>query len=310
MNYTLHQLRVFREIAKTKSVTKAAQNLHLSQPAVSIQLRKLQDQFEIPLTEVIGRQIYITDFGEEVAEACDRILDEVHTLKHRTLAHRGFVTGQLKISVVSTAKYVMPYFLTSFLAQHPGIDIRMDVTNKATVLQNLADNDVDFAMVSVLPKNMEIERIELMQNKLFLVGSSERVEKLETIDDELLQTSLLIYRELGSATRQAMEDFLKSRELPVSKRMELTSNEAVKQAVLAGLGYSVLPLIGLKNEIANGSLSVIPFKGLPMITSWNLIWLKNKKFSPAAGAYLKHLQEQKNEIIQEHFEWFENFSVG
>lgn len=306
MDYTLHQLRVFREIAKTKSVTKAAQNLHLSQPAVSIQLRKLQDQFEIPLTEVIGRQIYITDFGEEVAEACDRILGEVHTLKHRTLAYRGFLTGQLKVSVVSTAKYVMPYFLTGFLSEHQGIDIRMDVTNKATVIQNLADNEVDFAMVSVLPQGMDIERVELMPNKLFLIANRERAEKLEVIDDQLLQTSLLIYREQGSATRQAMENFLKSRELPASKRMELTSNEAVKQAVLAGLGYSVLPLIGLKDEIANGSIRIIPFKGLPIVTAWNLIWLKNKKFSPAAAAYLEYIKEKKEEIIQEHFRWFED----
>lgn len=308
MDYTLHQLRVFREIAKTKSVTKAAQSLHLSQPAVSIQLRKLQDQFEIPLTEVIGRQIYITEFGEEVAEACDRIFDEVHTLKHRTLAYRGFLTGQIKVSVVSTAKYVMPYFLTAFLSEHKGIDIRMDVTNKATVLQNLADNEVDFALVSVLPKNMDIERVELMPNKLFLVGNKARIEQLEVIDDQLLQTSLLIYREQGSATRQAMEDFLKSRELPLSKRMELTSNEAVKQAVLAGLGYSVLPLIGLKNEIANDSLRVVPFKGLPIVTSWNLIWLRNKKFSPAAAAYLEYIREKKEDIIQQHFRWFEEFT--
>lgn len=309
MDYTLHQLRVFREIAKTKSVTKAAQNLHLSQPAVSIQLRKLQDQFEIPLTEVIGRQIYITDFGEEVAEACDRIIEEVHTLKHRTLAHRGFLTGQLKVSIVSTAKYVMPYFLTAFLAEHKGIDIRMDVTNKATVLQNLANNEIDFAMVSVLPTNMDIDRIELMPNRLFLVGSQNRVKAIDTIGDELLQTSLLIYRELGSATRQAMENFLKSRALPLSKRMELMSNEAVKQAVLAGLGYSVLPLIGLKNEIANGSLQIIPFEGLPITTSWNLIWLKNKKFSPAAAAYLQHIRDNKDDIIQNHFQWYEGFRL-
>ena len=309
MDYTLHQLRVFREIAKTKSVTKAAQNLHLSQPAVSIQLRKLQDQFEIPLTEVIGRQIYITDFGEEVAETCDRILEEVYTLKHRTLAYRGFLTGQLKVSIVSTAKYVMPYFLNAFFSEHEGIDIRMDVTNKATVLQNLADNEVDFALVSVLPQDMDIERVELMPNKLFLVGNKARVEQLTQADDQLLQTSLLIYREQGSATRQAMENFIKSRELPTSKRMELTSNEAVKQAVLAGLGYSVLPLIGLKNEIADGSLRVVPFAGLPIVTSWNLIWLRNKKFSPAAAAFLEHIREKKEDIIQQHFRWFEDFKL-
>lgn len=307
MDYTLHQLRIFREIVKTRSVTKASKALHLSQPAVSIQLKKLQDQFEIPLTEVIGRQIYITEFGEEVAEACDRILDEVYSLKHRTLAYKGFLTGQLKVSVVSTAKYVMPYLLSEFLGQNEGIDIVMDVTNKASVIRNLASNEVDFAMVSVMPTDVNLDSIELMSNKLYLVGGASRVEKLKKIDKEVLKTSLLIYREEGSATRQQMEEFLTKNELPVTKRMELTSNEAVKQAVISGLGFSVLPLIGIKNEIANGSIRVIPFKGLPMITSWNLVWLKNKKFSPAAAAFLKYLRNEKETLIHDKFQWFEDF---
>lgn len=307
MDYTLHQLRIFREIVKTRSVTKASKSLHLSQPAVSIQLKKLQDQFEIPLTEVIGRQIYITEFGEEVAEACDRILGEVYSLKHRTLAYKGFLTGQLKVAVVSTGKYVMPYLLSEFLGRNEGIDIVMDVTNKAGVIQNLTSNEVDFAMVSVMPTDLELESIELMSNKLYLVGGASRVEKLKKIDTEVLKTSLLIYREEGSATRQQMEEFLTKNELPVTKRMELTSNEAVKQAVIAGLGYSVLPLIGIKNEIGNGSIRVIPFKGLPVVTSWNLVWLKNKKFSPAAAAFLKYLRNEKEAIIHDQFQWFEDF---
>jgi DNA-binding transcriptional LysR family regulator len=307
MDYTLHQLRIFREIVKSRSVTKASKTLHLSQPAVSIQLKKLQDQFEIPLTEVIGRQIYITEFGEEVAEACDRILDEVYSLKHRTLAYKGFLTGQLKVSVVSTAKYVMPYLLSDFLGQNEGIDIVMDVTNKASVIQNLASNEVDFAMVSVMPTDLDLDSIELMSNDLYLVGGGSRVEKLKKIDKEVLKTSLLIYREEGSATRNQMEAFLTQNDLPVTKRMELTSNEAVKQAVIAGLGFSVLPLIGIKNEITNGSIRVIPFKGLPMVTSWNLVWLRNKKFSPAAAAFLKYLRNEKEVLIRDKFRWFEDF---
>lgn len=307
MDYTLHQLRIFREIVKSRSVTKASKALHLSQPAVSIQLKKLQDQFDIPLTEVIGRQIYITEFGEEVAEACDRILEEVYSLKHRTLAYKGFLTGQLKVSVVSTAKYVMPYLLSDFLGRNEGIDIVMDVTNKASVIQNLASNEVDFAMVSVMPTDLDLDSIELMSNDLYLVGGASRVEKLKKIDKEVLKTSLLIYREEGSATRKQMEAFLTQNDLPVAKRMELTSNEAVKQAVIAGLGFSVLPLIGIKNEITNGSIRVIPFKGLPMVTSWNLVWLRNKKFSPAAAAYLKYLRNEKEVLIRDKFRWFEDF---
>ncbi|MEL6356210.1 MAG: LysR family transcriptional regulator, partial [Bacteroidota bacterium] len=170
MNYTLHQLRIFSKIVETKSITQAARELHLSQPAVSIQLKKLQDQFEIPLTELIGRQLYITPFGQEIASAGQRILEEVHAIKDRTLAYKGLLAGKLRLSVVSTAKYVTPYFLSDFLKQHPGIDIQITVTNKSQVLRDLEYNEVDFTMMSVLPTRIAYEKMELLPNKLYLIG--------------------------------------------------------------------------------------------------------------------------------------------
>lgn len=134
MNYTLNQLRIFLKVTQTQSVTKAAEELNLTQPAVSIQLRNLQNQFDIPLTEVVGRKIYITDFGREMAEAAENILNQVHAINYKTLAYKGQLSGRLKISVVSTGKYVMPYFLADFLKQHPGIELLMDVTNKSLSL--------------------------------------------------------------------------------------------------------------------------------------------------------------------------------
>ena len=114
MNYTLNQLRIFLKVVQTESVTKAAEELFLTQPAVSIQLKNFQDQFDIPLTEVVGRKIYITDFGREIAEAAENIINHVHAINYKTLAYKGQLTGQLKISVVSTGKYVMPFFLSKF----------------------------------------------------------------------------------------------------------------------------------------------------------------------------------------------------
>ena len=119
MNYTLNQLQIFLKIVQTQSVTKASEELHLTQPAVSIQLRNFQDQFDIPLTEVIGRKIYITDFGREIAKAAEVIIQQVHAINYKTMAYKGQLTGRLKISVVSTGKYVMPYFLSQFMQQHP-----------------------------------------------------------------------------------------------------------------------------------------------------------------------------------------------
>ena len=134
MNYTLHQLQIFLKITQTKSITKAAEELFLSQPAVSIQLKNFQDQFDIPLTEVVGRKLYVTDFGKEIAIVAERILNEVQNINFKTLAFKGQLSGKLRLSVVSTGKYVIPFFLSEFLKEHDGIELVMDVTNKSKVI--------------------------------------------------------------------------------------------------------------------------------------------------------------------------------
>ena len=307
MHYTLNQLHIFLKITECQSITKASEELHLTQPAVSIQLKKFQDQFSIPLTEVVGRQLYITDFGQEIAEAAQQILNAVEALNYRTEAFKGQLSGRLKISVVSTGKYVMPYFLSDFMSNNKAVDLVMDVTNKTRVVESLDKNEVDFAMVSVIPDGMKVNRIELMQNKLYLVGGTRLKRSGKNIKKSIFKENRLLYREPGSATRMAMETFIGDNKLPTYKKMELTSNEALKQAVVAGLGYSIMPLIGIKNEIRNGDLEIIPYKGLPIITHWNLIWLQSKNLSPTALAYLDFVEKEKHRIIQETFEWFENF---
>jgi len=307
MNYTLHQLQVFLKVTQTQSITKAAKELHLTQPAVSIQLKNLQNQFDIPLTEVVGRKLFITDFGREIAVAAEKIIHEVHAINFKTMAYKGQVTGRLKISVVSTGKYVMPYFLSDFLKTHQGVDLILDVTNKSKVIESLEQNEVDFSLVSVMPENLQVDTIELMQNKLFLVGNSERTFPLEAHSQAIFENIPLIYREQGSGTRLVMERYIEKHKLPVRKKMELTSNEAVKQAVIAGLGYSIMPLIGIKNELQDGDLQIIPVKGFPILSTWRLIWQKSKNFSPAADAYLTYVQTEKTRIIQEKFAWLDQY---
>lgn len=307
MNYTLNQLQIFLKITETLSITKAAEKLHLTQPAVSIQLRNFQDQFDIPLTEIIGRQIFITDFGKEIAMAAENILNQVHEINYKTQAHKGQLIGRLKLSVVSTGKYVMPFFLSDFLNQNTGIELVLDVTNKEKVLRSLEQNEIDFALVSVLPENLTIDKVDLMQNKLYLVGNHDHHFKKGLYDKNIFKELPLIYREQGSGTRYTMEKYIERNNLPVRKKMELTTNEAVKQAVIAGLGFSIMPLIGIKNELNNGDLQIIPVKGFPIKSIWNLIWQKNKKFSPVALAYLSYIRKEKSKIIKEKFEWFEQY---
>ncbi len=307
MHYTLNQLQIFLKIVQTQSVTKASEELHLSQPAVSIQLKKLQDQFDIPLTEVIGRKIYITDFGREIAEAAEDIINQVYAINYKTLAYKGQITGRLKISVVSTGKYVMPYFLSEFMEQHSGIELMMDVTNKSKVMESLENNEVDFALVSILPASLNIEKLDLLQNKLYLVGGANAKLKTNTKTKDIFKDLPLIFRENGSGTRQAMENFIKRNNLSVLKKMELTSNEAVKQALLAGLGYSIMPLIGIRNELHNKELQIIPTKGLPIKTTWSLIWQKGKKHSPVSLSFLEYLKREKAHIVHEKFNWYEQY---
>lgn len=307
MNYTFNQLQIFLKIVKTKSVTKASEELHLTQPAVSIQLKNFQDQFEIPLTEVVGRKIYITDFGHEIALAAEEIVNQMYAINTKTLAFKGQLHGRLKISVVSTGKYVMPFFLTDFINENSSIELMMDVTNKIKVIESLEKNEVDFALVSILPKNLNVEKLDLLSNKLFLIGNYNSVFKENLKSKEIFNELPLIFREEGSGTRQTMEKFIERNSYSINKKIELTSNEAVKQALLAGLGFSIMPVIGIKNELENKELKIIPIKGLPIQTTWSLIWLKGKKHSPVSSQFLEFIKREKNTIIQEKFKFYEQF---
>lgn len=292
MNYTLHQLKVYLSVIKAGSITKAAEDMHMTQPALSIQLKNFQDQFKIPLTEYVGKKIIITDFGNTIAELAENIIIEADKIKFKTKEYSNLLAGKLKISSASTGKYVIPYFLDKFMHQNSGIDLVLDVSNKTKVLEDLKANRIDFALVSVLPDNIDVNQEILMDNKLYLVGNS----------TEFKRNSPLIFREAGSATRMAMDNYFDRKK--ERKSLTLTSNEAVKQAVIAGLGFSILPLIGIKNEISQKQLQIINKPKLPIVTKWRLIWLKNKKLSPIAEAYLSYIQNHKEEIIKSKFDWY------
>ncbi len=305
MNYTLHQLRIFLKVAELGSITKASEQLHLTQPAVSIQLKKLQEQFDIPLTEVIGRKLYVTDFGREIAARSQRILDEVDGIKFTIDQYKGKLSGKIKISVVSTGKYVIPYFLKRFMDQYPAVDISIDVSNRNRVIEGVHNNESDFSLVSIMPEGIEVERIELMENRLILACGADSNDLVKAPKD--LENVTLLFREDGSATRRQMEMYLEKNNVSVNKSMELVSNEAVKQAVNAGLGYSIMPLIGLKSSLVNKSIKIVPLKGLPITTRWNLIYSKGKKLTPAQQALIDFIEESKEKIVLDNFDWVDDY---
>lgn len=307
MTYTLKQLEVFLKISQTSSITKTAKLLHLSQPAVSTQLKNFQAQFDLPLTELVKRKIYVTEFGLEVASAAKKILDEVQSLERKSLAYKGQLTGRLSISVVSTGKYLMPYFLRDFTDQHPAIELSIDVSNKSRVLESVEKNEVDFALIAHPLNDESLDSLYLLENKLFMFVSTHRSVPDKCSLEYLVSHLPFIYREEGSSTRQIMEMFIEGKQFSPSKQLELTSNEAVKQAVIAGLGCSILPIIGLVHELERNSVKIVPLPGLPIMSRWQIIWLKGKQHSPVATAFLSYLKLEKDRILQQYFSRINQF---
>ncbi|MBC6401264.1 MAG: LysR family transcriptional regulator [Ekhidna sp.] len=304
MHFTLHQLKVFLKVAEYQNITKATEDLHLTQPAISMLLKKLQEQFELPLIEVVGRQLYITDFGKEIAKRSQRILQEADGIKYTIDQYKGLLTGKIKISVVSTGKYVIPYFLKDFMDKYPGVEISIDVSNKNKVVEGISKNESDFSLVSVLPEQIKVKRVELMENRLYLIGSLAYDDIIKKPKD--LEKVTLLFREEGSATRKAMEYYLQSNNIVAKKSMELVSNEAVKQAISAGIGLSIVPLIGLRNALSNEKIKIYTLKNLPIITQWNLIYLEGKELAPAQKMLIRFMEENKEQIVQKNFEWAVN----
>lgn len=309
MNFTLHQLKVFMIVVENESVTKASEELNMTQPAVSIQLKNLQAQFDISLTEVIGRKLYVTEFGRELYQIADRILKEVASINYQTQRFKGMLSGRLKLSVASTGKYVMPYYLKDFLQQNPGIDLLMDVTNKTKVVKSLENNEVDFSLVSVLPDSLDIEQETLLPNSLYLTAPPDSTFKItKQFTKSIFDSIPLIYREEGSGTRVTMQRYFQKANIVPHVKLELTSSEAVKQAVMAGLGFSIQSILSIKNELKQKEIKIIPVKGLPLTEQWRLVWLKQKKMSEVAKAFLIFIKKNKQSIYHRNFSWIEKYN--
>ncbi|MDX5321477.1 MAG: LysR family transcriptional regulator [Bacteroidota bacterium] len=302
MNFTLNQLRIFSKVAELGSITKAAQELHLTQPAVSIQLKNLQEQFALPIIEIVGRKVHVTDFGMELAKGAEAILEQVYAINYQSLSYQGQLTGKLKIMSVSTGKYVMPYFLEGFMKAHPGIELNYQVTNKSQVQTALEKNEIDFGLVSMLPEDLQLVSQPLLSNKLCLVGHPDLIHQGEELPwKEVLASHPFLFREPGSGTRIQTERWLKLHHIVLPKRMELSTNEAVKQAVKAGLGISIMPIIGIIDELKRKEIKIIEAPGLPMLSEWQLVHLKGKKLMPASLALIQYLQKNTDGIKAKWF---------
>jgi DNA-binding transcriptional LysR family regulator len=310
MNFTLHQLKVFLKVAERDSVTEAAGDLNLTQPAVSSQLKLLQNQVGLPLTEVIGRKIHITDTGREFAELAKEIIQKTEELDERMTSKKGKVSGKLKLSVVSTGKYFVPAILAEFKKAYPEVKITLDVSKRGESEAALLNYEADFMIATSSSSLDPYSKINFLPNPLVLTGPAVPVDfelpkgKLTTAQ---LKKLPLIYRERGSGTRRRMDEFLNQLGVDPDISMELVTNEAVKQLILAGFGISFLSIYSMRLELQHQELQIIPFPKLPLKGEWSLVWLKGKKHTPATQAFLSFLEENSDQWVDRLFPWVKEY---
>lgn len=285
MSFTLHQLQVFAKVAEHKSMTKAAEALGMSQPSVSIQMKKLEEHMGLELFEVIGKQLYLTEAGRSLWASQKRVAEELEHLDMTFDQLKGSTTGSLRIAAVSTAKYIMPYILGSFRKPHQDIAINMKVSNRADVIEELRNNACDFAVFTQLPDDLDLETLEFIDHPLVLAAPPEHPLIGQAIQWEDLKNENFIYREKGSGTRMMMERLLKKHQIPLQPVMELSTNEAVKQAIMAGIGISLISEVSLTLERELGYIAELEVCGLPIHSSWKLVHLRDKQLSPLAQTF-------------------------
>ena len=293
MNISFRQLRLFLALADTGSVSAAARLMHVTQPTASMQLREIAESVGLPLYDVISRRVHLTEAGKELARTARAIAGEWELFGQKIDAMKGLTRGRLRVAVVSTAKYFVPRLLGSFCAAHPEIDISLEVLNRDGVVQRLRDNLDDLYIMSMPPTDMDLEDQAFMPNPLLMIAPlSHPLAQRKKISLQQLSGERFILRERGSGTRMAVDaQFRKSRFSP-PLRLELGSNEAIKQAVAGGLGISVLSRHALHERLEDDDVAVLDVEGFPIASQWHVVYPKGKQLSPIARVFNAHLQEQ------------------
>jgi DNA-binding transcriptional LysR family regulator len=298
---TLRQLKVFESVARNLSFTRAAEELHLTQPTVSIQLKQLSDIAGLPLLEQIGKRIHLTDVGRELLKVCHETFEGLSRFEMLVSDMKGVKAGKLRLAVITTAKYFVPRLLGPFCERYPGIDVSLKVTNRERVLQRMADNLDDLYVLGQPPEHSEIFFEPFLENPLVVVArSSHTLAAEQHISPQRLVEEQFLMREPGSGIRLATEQFFATRALKLKVRMELGSNEAIKHAVAGGLGIAVLSAHTLALERSSDELAILDVEGFPIRRHWYLAYPRDKQLSVVAQAFLNFLREE-SKLLGEHY---------
>jgi len=286
MHVTLRQLEIFEAVARHASITRAAEELHLTQPAVSMQVKQLEHQVGLALTESAGRRLRLTPAGAELREHGRRIAEQLADLQAAMDALRGLERGVLRISVVSTANYFLPPLLARYGQEHPGLRVQLQVGNRDAVLGALADNEADLAITGQPPDTAEVQAEDFMDNPLVVIASPQHpLAQRARVPLAALGGQTLLVREPGSGTRAAMERHFSAHGLVWRAGSELGTNEAIKQAVRAGLGLGVVSAQTVELEVETARLAVLRIDSFPIVRRWFVVHRARKRLSPAAAAF-------------------------
>jgi len=297
-NVTLRQLKIFEAVARHLSFSRAAEELHLTQPAVSMQVQALEDQAGLPLTEQAGKKVRLTAAGEEMASQARHIAEQLREAGEALAALKGVEAGRLKIGVVSTAKYFAPSLLAEFRRRHPGVELELTVSNRGVIVRNLAENGIDLAIMGTPPAELEtVAKIFAEHPLVFIAAPEHPLAALRRVAPQRLAEETLLIREPGSGTRAALMRYLEEHRVTAGATMELVGNETIKQAVMAGLGLSFISghAIGLERSV--GRLVKLNVTGTPIKRHWRLVYRTDKRLMPAATAFVQFMDSEGSRLI-------------
>jgi len=290
MNITFRQLRLFLALSDIGSVSAAARALHVTQPTALMQLREITESVGLPLYEVIARKVYLTEAGRQLARTARTIVDEWERFGQTVNAMQGLTSGRLRVAVVSTAKYFVPRLLGSFCERHPGIDISLEVLNRDGVVQRLRENRDDLYVMSMPPRDVELEDETFLANPLVMIApAGHPLASRQRLPLKALTGERLILRERGSGTRLATDRFFESQDFVPQNWLELGSNEAIKEAVAGHLGVAVISRHAIKAGDLGRDLCLLPVSGFPIRSQWHVVYPRAKQLSPIARVFREHL---------------------
>lgn len=297
---TLRQLQVFESVARNLSFSRAAAELHLTQPAVSMQVKLMEEHAGLPLFERLGKKIFLTEAGAELHQHSRVIAQQLRDADEALAARKGLSQGRLLITMVSTAKYFVPPLLARFLGQHPGVTVKLSANNREVVLKQLADNEVDLAIMGRTPEGMDAVAEPFARHPHVIIAApGNPLAKKRSIPLARLAQETFLIREPGSGTRGLLERLFAEHRLPLNVSMEMASNETIKQAVQAGMGVSLLSLHTIELELKTRRLVVLDVQSLPIVRDWHVVHLAAKRLSPVAQAFRDFLLSTAGKLLPE-----------